>query len=68
MPTAAKLWVEQEKRLEITDLLVRYWGLGKGLSVDEKEILLAALDEENRALEGPIHRRALERLREKGIT
>ena len=54
----------QEK---ITDLLVRYWGLGAKLDAFEKDALLAALDEENKSLRGPIHVRALERLREKGI-
>jgi hypothetical protein len=53
--------------LRITDLLVRYWGLGKSLSEDEKEVLLVALDEENKLLRGPIHVRALDRLKEKGI-
>jgi len=53
----------------VTDLLVRYWGVGRRpLNAEEKEILLVALDEENKFLEGPIHKRALERLREKGIT
>lgn len=51
----------------ITDLLVRFWGLGKPLDQIEKELLLVALDEENKALRGPIHVRALERLKEKGI-
>lgn len=51
----------------ITDLLVRFWGLGRTLEWEEKEVLLVALDEENRALHGPIHVRALERLKEKGI-
>jgi hypothetical protein len=51
----------------ITDLLVRYWGLGRKLNPDEKEILLVALDEENKFLQGPIHVRALGRLKEKGI-
>jgi hypothetical protein len=54
---------------KITDLLVRYWGIGrKPLNAEEKEVLLVALDEENKSLGGPIHRRALARLREKGIT
>jgi hypothetical protein len=57
--------IEQER---ITDLLVRYWGLGRKLTPDETELLLFALDEENKVIGGPIHQRALERLREKGIT
>jgi hypothetical protein len=52
---------------KITDLLVRYWGLGKELDEDERATLLTALDEENKLLRGPIHQRALERLKEKGI-
>ena len=51
----------------VTGLLVRYWGLGRSLSSDEKELLLLALDEENKSLQGPIHLRAIERLKEKGI-
>jgi hypothetical protein len=51
----------------ITDLLVRYWGLGKPLDADEKDALLEALDEENKVICGPIHERGLERLRERGI-
>jgi hypothetical protein len=41
--------------------------MGKELEPLEKETLLAALDEENKLLRGPLHIRALERLREKGI-
>jgi hypothetical protein len=52
---------------KITDLLVRYWGWGKELSPEEKDELLTALDAENKFIRGPIHVRALERLREKGI-
>lgn len=53
---------------KITDLLVRYWGVGrKPLNASEKEVLLVALDEENKTLAGPIHKRALERLKDKGI-
>jgi hypothetical protein len=51
----------------ITDLLVRYWGLGKKLDSDEKSVLLRALDEENKNLRGPIHLRALARLKEQGL-
>lgn len=51
----------------ITDLLVRYWGIGRRLDDEEKAVLLEALDEENKALRGPIHVRALERLKEMGI-
>jgi hypothetical protein len=50
------------------DLLVRYWGLGEPLKEVEREALLASLDEENRALNGPLHTRALERLKDRGIT
>ena len=59
---------EVHKQDAVTDLLVRYWGVGKQLTEDEKEILLVALDEENRKLRGPIHRRALRRLADRGIT
>jgi hypothetical protein len=51
----------------VTDLLVRYWGMGKPLDYDEKDILLLALDEENKSLGAPIHLRALERLKNNGI-
>jgi hypothetical protein len=51
----------------VTDLLVRYWGMGRRLDTDEKDVLLRALDAENKLLRGPIHLRALERLKEKGI-
>ena len=51
----------------ITDLLVRFWGLGKELNAEEKDTLLTALDAENKSIRGPIHVRALERLREMGI-
>jgi hypothetical protein len=51
----------------ITDLLVRFWGLGKELDAEEKDALLTALDAENKSIRGPIHLRALERLRDKGI-
>ena len=60
--------VELHKKSDtVTDLLVRFWGLGRPLDGTEKEILLIALDEENKTLLGPIHVRALERLRAKGI-
>lgn len=52
---------------KVTDLLVRYWGLGKKLEPEEKEVLLAVLDEENKFLGAPTHKRAIERLREMGI-
>jgi hypothetical protein len=52
---------------KITDLLVRFWGLGRELDSDERDTLLAALDEENKFIGGPIHLRALERLKEQGI-
>lgn len=65
MATAATETYTQEK---ITSLLVRYWGLGKGLNNTEKEVLLAALDEENKQLRGEIHIRALDRLKEQGIS
>jgi hypothetical protein len=55
-------------RERVIDLLVRYWGLGKPLDQIEKERLLVALDDENKAMAGPIHVRALERLAAKGIT
>ena len=55
------------KQNKITDLLVRFWGLGKELDVEERDTLLIALDEENKFIRGPIHVRALERLKEKGI-
>jgi hypothetical protein len=62
--TAAEEILTQER---VTDLLVRYWGVGRPLEEDEKEALLVALDEENKLLAGPIHRRGLDRLREMGI-
>lgn len=49
------------------DLLVRFWGLGKPLTQEEKDALLNALDAENKSIRGPIHLRALERLRDMGI-
>lgn len=52
----------------ITDLLIRYWGIGRRLNEAEKEALLVALDEENKLLNGPIHVRAIERLKEMGIS
>jgi hypothetical protein len=64
MGIIAKDVIDQES---ITGLLVRYWGIGKKLDPLEKEVLLTALDEENKALQGPTYKRALERLREKGI-
>lgn len=48
-------------------LLVRYWGLGKPLSLEEKDALLAALDEENKVMRGPIHERGLQQLAAKGL-
>lgn len=62
--TPVKRATKQDK---ITDLLVRYWGLGNDLSSGEKEILLAALDEENKRIGGPTHVRAIARLKERGI-
>jgi hypothetical protein len=41
--------------------------MGKPLDYDEKDILLLALDEENKSLGAPIHLRALERLKNNGI-
>lgn len=63
MSVAEHIYIEEK----VTDLLVRYWGIGRKLRPEEKEVLLAALDEENKFLEAPIHKRALERLRELGI-
>jgi len=51
----------------MAELLVRYWGLGKPLSGDEKEALLVALEEENKILQGPTHLSALARLRDRGV-
>jgi hypothetical protein len=48
-------------------LLVRYWGWGEPLTDDEGNVLLAALDAENKSLRGPTHLKALEWLREQGI-
>ena len=63
--TAAK---EKHRKQEKTvELLIRFWGLGKALDADEKELLLLALDAENKGLRGPIHLAALDRLKEKGI-
>ena len=61
------LAAQVSKQNRITDLLVRFWGLGQELNTDERDTLLAALDEENKFIRGPSHVRALERLREKGI-
>lgn len=58
---------EVTEQTRVTDLLVRYWGMGQPLDEEEKEVLLVALDQENKFMHGPIHVRALERLREKGI-
>ena len=63
MPLSEQIY-KQEKNV---DLLVRYWGLGKALDDEEKEMLLKALDAENKSIPGPLHLRALERLRERGI-
>jgi hypothetical protein len=52
---------------KVTDLLLRYWGWGQELNAEEKEELLIALDAENKFMRGPIHQRALERLKEKGV-
>jgi hypothetical protein len=64
MPLATKFYIREK----VTDLLVRYWGLGEELGVEEKETLLKALDEENKFIGGPLHLRALEKLRDKGIS
>jgi hypothetical protein len=50
-----------------TGLLLRYWGWGEALSDAERDILLAALDEENKYMRCPTHMRALEELKEKGV-
>jgi hypothetical protein len=62
-----KLVEQIAKQNKTTDLLVRLWGWGPELTASEKDVLLAAFDEENKSIRGPIHVRALERLREKGV-
>jgi hypothetical protein len=56
--------ITQERNI---DLLLRYWGWGKALDTDERDVLLTALSAENKFIRGPLHVRALERLKEKGI-
>jgi hypothetical protein len=51
----------------IAQLMLRYWGIGKPLDNDEREILLFALDNENKALGGTIHRDATELVKKKII-
>ena len=42
----------------IAQLMMRYWGIGKDLNNDEREVLLFALSTENQALNGSIYRQA----------
>lgn len=58
---------EALQREEVVSLLLRYWGMGRKLDDPERDMLMLALDEENKFLSGPTHLKALERLREMGI-
>lgn len=49
----------------ISELVVRYWGIGKNLNRDEKEVLMFALSLENEKLGGTIHAGAARLLKEK---
>jgi len=67
MTTTTTITTQGTAQATVTGLLLRYWGFGRALTSEEKDILLFALDTENKSLHAPTHLRALERLREQGV-